>query len=203
MEKELDLQTFADKEVDSSENTGNQDESSTAFNEQQQEKVNRLIAQAKSKAKDEAEADKQKAIEEAVKKAIEKEREIAKLNGKELEEYKQKEAEKKYQSQIEERDREIEQLRRDNLMRTIRDESYKKLAELNLPNTEEAIRLVEADSLEEMAEKATALSAYVASIKSAYAQSTPPRVSGGIGKSSDVQTRADIFNRANILNKKS
>ena len=204
MEKELlnlDLQMFAENEADSSENTGSQDESSTAFNEQQQEKVNRLIAQAKSKAKDEAEADKQRAIEEAVKEAVEKEREIAKLNGKELEEYKQKEAEKKYQAEIAKRDEELEQLKRENLKRTIRDEAYNKLSELKLPNIPESIQLLESDSLEEMAEKADLLASYTTHIKNMYAKSNPPLGSGGL-TTGDRQSPADIFRNANILNKK-
>ena len=71
-------------------------------------------------------------VESQITEAIEREREIAKLNGKELEAYKQKEAEKKYQSEIDKRDKELEALRAENLQRTIRDEAQKKLETLKI-----------------------------------------------------------------------
>ncbi|WP_311431799.1 hypothetical protein [Facklamia hominis] len=190
----LDLQMFADK-VEPSENTG-KEEDSAEFTPEQQEKINRLIAQAKSKAKDEAKTDNQQAIEDAVAEAIEKEREVAKLKGKELEEYKQKEAEKKYQAEIEKRDRELEELRKKDLLRTIRDEAHAKLAEFKLPDTEESIALLEADTLDEMAEKADLLAKYTSVIKNSYARSQAPLASGGLDGDSNLDQGLSVFDKA-------
>ena len=190
----LDLQLFADK-VEPSENTG-KDEESAEFTPEQQEKINRLIAQAKSKAKDEAKSDNQQAIDDAVAKALEKEREVAKLKGKELEEYKQKEAEKKYQAEIEKRDRELEELRRKDLIRTIRDEARAKLVVFKLPDTEESIALLEADTLDEMAEKAELLAKYTASIKNSYARSDAPLTGGGNLSNNNLDQGLSIFDNA-------
>lgn len=199
---DLDLQLFADESADA----GAVEESAESGAHKDDEKQvsvgemkRRLGNQAK---KHEEEIEELKlSIEKQINEAVKKEREIAKLNGKELEEFKQKEAEKRYQAQIEERDKELEALRKENLMRTIRDEAYNKVAELKLPNIAETIQLLEADSLDQMADKAELLANYTTHIKNIYAKSNPPLGSGGMG-SKPQQTPAEIFRNANIINKR-
>lgn len=87
----LDLQMFADK-VEPSENTGNdsghgnsENANVVDFDEQQQEHINRLVAQAKSKAKAEAEKQYEKDVQKAVEEALAKEKDYAKLSEKDRE----------------------------------------------------------------------------------------------------------------------
>ena len=127
---------------------------------------------------------------------------IAQLNGKELEEYKQKEQQKKYEDEIAKRDAELEKLRQENLQRTIRDEAHTKLTELNINITPETISLVEGTTLDEMAEKAELLAKYTTVIKNQFASSKAPIGSGGMGGLSNPTTPSSIFREANILNKK-
>lgn len=140
--------------------------------------MKRRIEQEQKKAQEQIEAMNQ-TLEQRIAEEVAKAQELSKLNGKELEDYKQKEQQKKYEDEIAKRDAELEQLRQENLQRTIRDEAHTKLTELNVTITPETISLVAGQSLDEMAEKAELLAKYTTAIKNQFAGSDAPLGGGG------------------------
>lgn len=133
--------------------------------------------------------------DEAIQVAIKRAQEEAKLSGKELEEYKQREAERKHQAEIDERDAKINELLKAQNQREIKDEAINKLSELNIPVNENTLALVNADALEGMAEKAEQLAKIISTVKSDYAGSTPPNTSGG-GATKPIKDMGSILDGA-------
>ena len=82
--------------------------------------MKRRIEAERTKAQEQIE-ELNKSMEQRIAEEVKKAQEVAQLNGKELEEYKQKEQQKKYEDEIAKRDAELEKLRQENLQRTIRD----------------------------------------------------------------------------------
>ena len=110
--------------------------------------------------------------------AIEAYEEKSKLSADELAEYKQKESEEKYQKELEAKQKEIEELTRINQQRQIKDESVSKLNELNIPVNETTLSLVDAESLEGMAERAALLAQFSSTLKNELGAATQPIVGG-------------------------
>lgn len=120
----------------------------------------------------------QREQDEKIQAAIEAYEEKSKLSADELAEYKQKEAEEKYQKELEAKQKEIEELTRINQQRQIKDESVSKLNELNIPVNETTLSLVDAESLEGMAERAALLAQFSSTLKNELGASTQPIVGG-------------------------
>lgn len=83
-----------------------------------------------------------KRTEESIKAAVEKAQEEARLSGKELAEYQEKERQRKYQEELDKRDEQIAELTRKERQREIKDESIKKLNELNIDVNSESLDLI-------------------------------------------------------------
>ena len=154
--------------------------------------MKRRIEAERTKAQEQIE-ELNKSMEQRIAEEVKKAQEVAQLNGKELEEYKQKEQQKKYEDEIAKRDAELEKLRQENLQRTIRDEAHTKLTELNINITPETISLVEGNTLDEMAEKAELLAKYTTAIKNHFAGSDAPISSGGSAKGVSNDTTFDML----------
>lgn len=115
----------------------------------------------------------------AVKEAYEKAQAEAKMSADELQEYKKKEADRKYQEEKEAYEKQIAELTKEKKQREIRDESINKLNELNLAVNDESLSLVSADSLDGMAEKAEKLARLINNEKNRLASTDAPTVGGG------------------------
>lgn len=120
----------------------------------------------------------QREQDDKIQAAIEAYEEKSKLSADELAEYKQKESEEKYQKELEAKQKEIEELTRINQQRQIKDESVTKLNELNIPVNETTLNLVDAESLEGMAERAALLAQFSSTLKNELGASTQPIVGG-------------------------
>lgn len=135
--------------------------------------------------------------EDAIQKAYEKAQAEAKMSADELAEYKQKEAERKHQEEIEKRDKQIAELTKVQRQREIKDESINKLSELNIAVNDRTLSLVSAESLDGMAERAEMLAKVISEVKNEYAGSEPPRTSGGsVAKAHDDPF--DILDKAKL-----
>ena len=135
--------------------------------------------------------------EDAIQKAYEKAQAEAKMSADELAEYKQKEAERKHQEEIEKRDKQIAELTKVQRQREIKDESINKLSELNIAVNDRTLSLVSAESLDVMAERAEMLATVISEVKNEYAGSEPPRTSGGsVTKAHDDPL--DILDKAKL-----
>lgn len=188
---DLDLQLFADGEVEEPENTGNDGES-TEFTAEQQEKINRLIAQAKSKAKDEAKADNQKAIEEAVAAAIEKERSYAEMSEKE-----------KKDARLSEREQELAEREAAIAKKELQAEVKADVQDKGLP-VELVDLLTQSDDKELILESVNAIKkivdeAITEGIKANARQVTPTEPTREYGTGGNVSSIAEFANQQRII----
>lgn len=151
-----------------------------------QEEVNRLIAQAKSKAKDEAKKEMETTFDERVKQAVEEAEKRSKMSAKELEELRQKDI----QRQIEERDARIAELELENTRRELKDGAIEILSERKLPVNERVLKLVVKDTGEATETAISDLAEIIKEIKNEFASTTAPITSGGVG-TNGMET--DIF----------
>ena len=133
----------------------------------------------------------------AIESAVEAAKKEASLSGKELAEYQEKERQRKHQEEIEERDKKIQELLQESKRREIRDESIKKLNELEISVNDDSLSLIQADSFDDMKAKAEMLSKLVKEAKSKNAQSTPPITSGG-KVSKTYESEFDILDKHKI-----
>ena len=133
----------------------------------------------------------------AIESAVETAKKEASLSGKELAEYQEKERQRKHQEEIEERDKKIQELLQDSKRREIRDESIKKLNELEISVNDDSLSLIQADSFDEMKAKAEMLSKLVKESKNNNARSTPPITSGG-KVSKTYESEFDILDKHKI-----
>lgn len=182
--------TEENKAIESTE-TENNEQVDTQEKTVKVEEMQRRIAKEQEKYEKQI-ADLKASQDEAIQAAIKKAQEEAKLSGKELEEYKQREAERKHQAEIEERDAKINELLKAQSQREIKDEAINKLSELNVSVNENTLSLVNADTLDGMASKAEQLAKIISDVKADYAGSTPPNTSGG-------STTKQIKDMASIL----
>lgn len=135
--------------------------------------------------------------DKAIKSAVEAAKKEASLSGKELAEYQEKERQRKHQEEIEERDKKIQELLHESKRREIRDESIKKLNELEISVNDDSLSLIQADSFDDMKAKAEMLSKLVKEAKSKNARSTPPITSGG-KVSKTYESEFDILDKHKI-----
>lgn len=151
------------------------------------------VEEAKQQEIDQIRADNQKAIDSAIE-AAKKE---ASLSGKELAEYQEKERQRKHDEEIAERDKQIEELRQESRRREIRDESIKKLNELDISVSDDSLNLIQADSFDDMKAKADMLSKLIKESKNKNAQSAPPITSGG-KVSKTYESEFDVLDKHKI-----
>lgn len=135
--------------------------------------------------------------DKAIKSAVETAKKEASLSGKELAEYQEKERQRKHQEEIEERDKKIQELLQDSKRREIRDESIKKLNELEISVNDDSLSLIQADTFDDMKAKAEMLSKLVKESKNNNARSTPPITSGG-KVSKTYESEFDILDKHKI-----
>ena len=173
----MDLQMFAEPDV----TEGETEETVDTPEDEPTVKVaemKRRLEKEQEKFKQEIEDIKNKQAE-AVKEAYERAQAEAKMSADELQEYKKKEADRKYQEEKEAYEKQIAELTKEKKQREIRDESINKLNELNLSVNDESLTLVSADSLEGMAEKAEKLAKFLNNEKNKLATSGAPTIGGG------------------------
>lgn len=134
--------------------------------------------------------------EEAVKKAYEQAQKEAKMSADELADYRIKETERKQEEERQKYEDQIAEYQRREKQREIHDESINKLDELNIPVNQSTLDLVQADSLDGMSSRADALAKVISAVKSEYATSKPPKVSGGTEADDSDQNMFDILDQA-------
>lgn len=132
---------------------------------------------------------------DAIEKALEKYKAETELSGKELEAYRQKEAEAEKQKMLDE----IDQLKKDKVKRELTDEAIKSLASRNLPVNDKVLGFVVKETADDTLQAIADFEAIISSIKAEYTQSQPPKMSSSFG-SDDTTSRADTFRKARIIN---
>lgn len=165
-----------EKEQQQEASTAEESSGSVEFTQEQQEHVNRLVAQAKSKAKDEAKKDR----EEAIKEALAKEKDYAKLSEKERER-------QEFEDELEQFRHEKAEFKRQKLVNDIKQD----LLDKELPG-EFAELLAESGDAETALEYAGRLNdifkeAVAKEVKRQFKQQTPgvgvvKQSSGGVGE---------------------
>lgn len=159
-----------------------------------QEEVNRLIAQAKSKAKDEAkkelESETAKKAEELANQKLADEKAKQELNSEQLEEY--------YKSQLEQKENEFNQrlaaYEAKETKRELTDLSIRVLGEKSLPVNDKVLGFVVKDNEANTRQAIDDLAKIISEEKNILATSTEPNVGGGISRQ-DNRTLFDIFDQ--------
>lgn len=150
------------------------------------EEANRLIAQAKSKAKNEAKKEFDASVEERIKEAVEEAQKQAQMSSKELQKYKEQQAENEKQQLL----KQIEELQLEHTRRELKDEAIKTLSERKLPVTDRVLKFVVKDTAEETLSAIDDMSEIIKEIKNEFTSSEAPMTSGG-QSTQDVET--DIY----------
>lgn len=134
-----------------------------------------------------------KQTEDAVNKALEKYKAEKELSGKELEDYRKKEAadEKK---KLEDK---IAELEKEKNKRELTEEAIKSLSTRKLPVNEKVLSFVVKDTADETLKAISDLESIISDIKTEYAQSEPPKTSSAFG--GGETTRASRFRQARII----
>lgn len=141
-----------------------------------------------------AEKKHEKATQEAIEKALEKYKAESELSGKELEAYRQKEAEAEKQKMLDE----IEALKKDKLKRELTDEAIKSLSSRQLPVTDKVLGFVVKESAEATLQAIADLGEIISDVKAKYSQSEPPQVSSSFGQVSQG-SRGEMFRGSRII----
>lgn len=134
--------------------------------------------------------------EEAIAEAVEKAKAEATLTGKELQEYKEKEAERK----LAEKDAEIERLKQVNAKRELKDEAIKTLSEKGMPVTDKILNFVVRDTADATLQAIDDMGEILKEQKEASAQTKPPKSSGGLGNAPKQNSLSNILDEAKITN---
>lgn len=136
-------------------------------------------------------------MEDRIAEAVEKAQKEATLTGKELQEYKEKEAQRK----LDEAQAEIERLKQENIKRDLKDEAIKTLSEKGMPVNEKVLNFVVRDTADDTLQAIDDLGEILREQKEENAQTKPPKTSGGLGKSGNEQkTTTQILDEAKITN---
>lgn len=159
-----------EKEQQREASTAEESSGSVEFTQEQQEHVNRLVAQAKSKAKDEAKKDR----EEAIKEALAKEKDYAKLSEKERERQEFEDERQKF-----EQEKEAFEYR--HLVLDVKQD----LAEKDLPSEFAEFLAVKGDSEQSLENVGAFKKAFDKAVEKAVKESVkqPSPKEGGIGQS--------------------
>lgn len=136
----------------------------------------------------------EEAISTAVKEAIEKYKAESELSGKELDEYRKKEAEKEKQALLEK----ITTLEQEQVKRELTDEAIKSLSSRKLPVNEKVLAFVVRDNADDTLKAIEDFSSIIADIKAEFTKSKAPNVSSSFGESTST-SRTEIFRNSRII----
>ena len=145
---------------------------------QQEETAEKMVTVAEMTRRiNKVKSQNEEAISTAVKEAIEKYKAESELSGKELDEYRKKEAEKEKQALLEK----ITTLEQEQVKRELTDEAIKSLSSRKLPVNEKVLAFV-----------------VIADIKAEFTKSKAPNVSSSFGESTST-SRTEIFRNSRII----
>lgn len=136
----------------------------------------------------------EQATKQAIKEALEKYKTESELSGKDLEEYRKKEAEAEKQKLLDE----IDQLKKENTRRELTDEAIKSLSSRQLPVNDKVLGFVVKDNADATLQAIADFESIVSAIKAEYTQSEPPKTSSSFG-GSGTQSPGDIFRGSRII----
>lgn len=131
---------------------------------------------------------------DAIAKALEKYKAESELSGKELEEYRRKEAEAEKQALLDE----IAGLKKEQTKRELTDEAIKTLSGRKLPVNDKVLSFVVKDTADGTLQAIADFESIISEIKAEYTQSEPPAVSSSFGGSSS-KSQGDIFRDSRII----
>ena len=131
---------------------------------------------------------------DAISKALEKYKAESELTGKELEEYRRKEAEAEKQALLDK----IAGLEKEQTKREVTDEAIKTLSGRKLPVNDKVLSFVVKDTADDTLKAITDFESIISEIKAEYTQSEPPAVSSSFGGSSS-KSQGDIFRDSRII----
>ena len=132
--------------------------------------------------------------QEAVEKALRQYKAESELTGKELEEYRRKEAEAEKQALLDK----IASLEKEQTKRELTDEAIKTLSSRKLPVNEKVLSFVVKDTADGTLQAIADFESIISEIKAEYTQSEPPTVSSSFGGSSS-KSQGDIFRDSRII----
>lgn len=196
MEKDLmkmDLQFFAEPDAPDTEpdDAGAEDTENVAMVSVAE--LQRRLAKAEEKFNEEK-TNLESSFEGRMQEAIEKAKTEAQMTGKELQEYKAKEAERKLQELRDENER----LKLESTKRELRDEAMRTLGEKGMTVNDKVLAFVVKDTAEETLQAIDDMAELFKLQKEAFAQTTPPRTSGGFGEVGADKSISSILNKAKI-----
>ena len=131
---------------------------------------------------------------DAIAKALGKYKAESELTGKELEEYRRKEAEAEKQALLDK----IASLEKEQTKRELTDEAIKTLSSRKLPVNEKVLSFVVKDTADGTLQAISDFESIISEIKAEYTQSEPPAVSSSFGGSSS-KSQGDIFRDSRII----
>ena len=125
-------------------------------------------------------------IDDRIKEAVEEAQKQAQMSSKELQKYKEQQAENEKQQLL----KQIEELQLEHTRRELKDEAIKTLSERKLPVTDRVLKFVVKDTADETLSAIDDMSEIIKEIKNEFASSEAPMSSGG-QSTQDVDT--DIY----------
>lgn len=137
-------------------------------------------------------------IQAAIQSALEEAEKTRKMNADQLAEYKQKEAERKHQQELEKLNAQIVEFQQKERMAEIKDIAIQKLNEFNIKTDEKVINLVLADEPETTSNRIEALNELLTVERNKYIGQDAPLTGGGIG-SKKPSSFTDILDNARII----
>ena len=137
-------------------------------------------------------------IQAAVQSALEEAEKTRKMNADQLAEYKQKEAERKHQQELEKLNAQIAEFQQKERVAEIKDIAIQKLNEFNIKTDEKVINLVLADEPETTSDRIEALNELLTAERNKYIGQDAPLTGGGIG-SKKPSSFTDILDNARII----
>lgn len=196
MEKDLmkmNLQFFAEPDAPDTEpdDAGAEDTENAAMVSVAE--LQRRLAKAEEKFNEEK-TNLESSFEGRLQEAVEKAKNEAQMTGKELQEYKAKEAERKLQELRDENER----LKLESTKRELRDEAMRTLGEKGMTVNDKVLAFVVRDTAEETLQAIDDMAELFKLQKEAFAQTTPPRTSGGFGEVGADKSINSILNKAKI-----
>ena len=150
--------------------------------------MKRRIEQEQKKAHEQLEALKAEK-ERAVQEALEKYKAENELTGKELEKYRQRQAENEKQELLDQ----IKQLELQNTRRELKDEAIKTLSDKKLPVNDKILNFVVRDTAEDTLSAIEDMGSIILDIKNQYASTDAPLGSGGSVNNNAQRDMFDIF----------
>lgn len=114
-------------------------------------------------------------IDDRIKEAVEEAQKQAQMSSKELQKYKEQQAENEKQQLL----KQIEELQLEHTRRELKDEAIKTLSERKLPVTDRVLKFVVKDTADETLSAIDDMSEIIKEIKNEFASSEAPMTSGG------------------------